>query len=143
MDERYVDSVLTAFVKLYEAGLIYRGNRITNWCPRDRSAISDLEVTYEETAGKLYGLRYLFVDDKGPGPDGEPFVQVFSTRPETMLGDVALVVNPDDERYTALVGRRVMVPFVEREIEVFADEYVRSEERRVGKECRSRWSPYH
>jgi len=115
---------LTAFVKLYEAGLIYRGNRITNWCPRDRSAISDLEVTYEETEGKLYGLRYLFVDDKGPGPDGEPFVQVFSTRPETMLGDVALVVNPDDERYTALVGRKVMVPFVEREIEVFADEYV-------------------
>jgi valyl-tRNA synthetase len=124
MDEEYIDSVLTAFVKLYEAGLIYRGNRITNWCPRDRSAISDLEVTYEETEGKLYGLRYLFVDDKGPGPDGEPFVQVFSTRPETMLGDVALVVNPDDERYTALVGRKVMVPFVEREIEVFADEYV-------------------
>jgi valyl-tRNA synthetase len=124
MDEAYVDSVLTAFIELYEEGLIYRGNRIVNWCPRDRSAISDLEVNYEETRGKLYGLRYPFTDGRGPGPDGEDYVQVFSTRPETMLGDVALVVNPEDERYTDLVGRRVMVPFVEREIEVFADEYV-------------------
>jgi valyl-tRNA synthetase len=124
MDEDYIDSVLTAFVELYDAGLIYRGNRITNWCPRDRSAISDLEVNYEELGGRLYGLRYPFADGKGPGPDGKPFAQVFSTRPETMLGDVALVVNPEDERYTELVGRRVVVPFVEREIEVFADEYV-------------------
>jgi valyl-tRNA synthetase len=124
MDEEYIDSVLTAFIELYDAGLIYRGNRITNWCPRDRSAISDLEVNYEETDGKLYGLRYPFVDDKGPGPDGRAYAQVFSTRPETMLGDVALVVNPSDERYKNLIGRRVMVPFVEREIEVFADDYV-------------------
>jgi valyl-tRNA synthetase len=124
MDEEYIDAVLTAFVDLFNAGLIYRENRITNWCPRDRSAISDLEVNYEEVAGKLYGLRYPFVDDRGPVPDGSDYVQVFSTRPETMLGDVALVVNPDDERYTELVGRRVRVPFVEREIEVFADDYV-------------------
>ncbi|HEY0129452.1 MAG TPA: valine--tRNA ligase, partial [Rubrobacteraceae bacterium] len=124
MDEAYIDSVLTAFVELYNGGLIYRGYRITNWCPRDRSAISELEVNHEETNGKLYGLRYPFVDTKGPGPDGRAYAQVFSTRPETMLGDVALVVNPDDVRYTELVGRRVMVPFVEREIEVFADEYV-------------------
>ncbi len=124
MDDRYIDSVLTAFVELYKQGLIYRGSRITNWCPRDRSAISDLEVNYEETNGKLYGLRYPFVDGKGPGPDGNEYAQVFSTRPETMLGDVALVVSPDDERYTDLVGRKVIVPFVEREIEVFADEYV-------------------
>ncbi|HEX2741306.1 MAG TPA: valine--tRNA ligase, partial [Rubrobacter sp.] len=124
MDEQYIDAVLTAFVHLFDAGLIYRENRITNWCPRDRSAISDLEVNYEEVSGKLYGLRYPFVDDRGPGPDGKDCVQVFSTRPETMLGDVALVVNPDDERYTELVGRRVMVPFVEREIEVLADDYV-------------------
>ena len=124
MDDRYIDSVLTAFVELYKQGLIYRGSRITNWCPRDRSAISDLEVNYEETNGKLYGLRYPFVDGKGPGPDGNEYAQVFSTRPETMLGDVALVVSPDDERYTDLVGRKVIVPFVERKIEVFADEYV-------------------
>ena len=103
MDDRYIDSVLTAFVELYKQGLIYRGSRITNWCPRDRSAISDLEVNYEETNGKLYGLRYPFVDGKGPGPDGNEYAQVFSTRPETMLGDVALVVSPDDERYTDLV----------------------------------------
>jgi valyl-tRNA synthetase len=124
MDDGYVDAVLTAFIELHEAGLIYRGNRIVNWCPHDRSAISDLEVNYEEVNGRLYGLRYPFVDGRGPGPGGNDYAQVFSTRPETMLGDVALVVNPDDERYTDLVGRRVAVPFVEREIEVLADEYV-------------------
>jgi valyl-tRNA synthetase len=124
MDDGYVDAVTIAFIRLYEEGLIYRGIRITNWCPRDRSAISDLEVNYEEVDGRLYGLRYPFVDGKGPGPDGEDFAQAFSTRPETMLGDVALVVNPSDERYRALVGRRVLVPFVEREIQVFADDYV-------------------
>ena len=124
MDDEYVDAVLTAFIRLYEEGLIYRGNRITNWCPHDRSAISDLEVNYEDIDGKLYGIRYPFVDGKGPGSDGEDFVQVFSTRPETMLGDVALVVHPDDERHKDLVGRRVEVPFVEREVEVFADDYV-------------------
>jgi len=124
MDDRYIDAVLTAFVDLFNAGLIYRENRITNWCPHDRSAISDLEVNYEDVAGKLYGLRYPFVDRVGQGPNGEDFAEVFSTRPETMLGDTALVVNPEDERYTALIGRKVMVPFVEREIEVFADEHV-------------------
>jgi valyl-tRNA synthetase len=124
MDDDYVDAVLTAFIRLYEEGLIYRGNRITNWCPHDRSAISDLEVDYEEVEGKLYGIRYPFVDGKGPGPDGEDYAQVFSTRPETMLGDVALVVNPEDQRYVDLIGRRVEVPFVGREIEVFADDHV-------------------
>ena len=124
MDEGYVDAVLTAFVELYNAGLIYRGNRITNWCPRDRSAISDLEVNYEEVDGKLYGVRYPFADNRGPGPDGNDYAQVFTTRPETVLGDVALVVNPEDERYKDLVGRRITVPFVEREIEVLADSYV-------------------
>jgi valyl-tRNA synthetase len=124
MDEGYVDAVLTAFVELYDAGLIYRGNRITNWCPRDRSAISDLEVNYEEVDGKLYGVRYPFADAVGPGPDGNNYTQVFTTRPETVLGDVALVVNPEDERYRDLVGRRVTVPFAEREIEVIADSYV-------------------
>ena len=124
MDEEYIDSVLTAFIELYNDGSIYRGTRIVNWCPRDRSAISDLEVNYEDTDGRLYGLRYPFSDGGGPGPEGEAFVQVFSTRPETMLGDVALVVNPDDERYKDLVGRRVTLPFVEREIRVFADDHV-------------------
>jgi valyl-tRNA synthetase len=124
MDEGYVEAVLTAFVELYNAGLIYRGNRITNWCPHDRSAISDLEVNYEEVEGKLYGVRYRFADGKGSGPDGNGYTQVFTTRPETALGDVALVVNPEDERYKGLVGRRVTVPYVEREIEVLADGYV-------------------
>lgn len=124
MDEGYIDAVLTAFIELYEQGLIYRGNRITNWCPYDRSAISDLEVNYEEVQGRLHSLRYPFADGKGPSPDGNPYTEVFSTRPETMLADVALVVNPDDERYTGLIGRRVRVPFVEREIEVHTDERV-------------------
>ncbi|WP_162924551.1 valine--tRNA ligase [Rubrobacter indicoceani] len=124
MDEGYVKAVNEAFIRLYNDGLIYKGNRITNWCPRDRSAISDLEVNYSSVDGKLYGLRYRFSDGKGAGPDGEDFAQVFSTRPETMLGDVALVVNPDDGRYTELVGRKVTVPFVEREIEIFSDLYV-------------------
>ena len=124
MDEEYADSVVEAFVRLYQAGFIYRGNRITNWCPHDRSAISDLEVNYEEVDGKLYGVRYPFTDGKGPGPDTKEYAQVFTTRPETVLGDVALVVNPNDERYMELVGRRVTVPFVEREIEVLADDYV-------------------
>ncbi len=124
MDDEYIDSVLTAFIELYNEGLIYRGTRIVNWCPHDRSAISDLEVNYEDVDGKLYGLRYPFADGGGPGPDDNDHVQVFSTRPETMLGDVALVVNPDDERYKSLVGRRVTVPFVEREIEVYADDHV-------------------
>ena len=124
MDEAYADAVLEAFVRLYEANFIYRGNRITNWCPRDRSAISDLEVNYLEVGGRLYGVRYPFADGKGPDPAGREYVQVFTTRPETLLGDVALVVNPDDERYTDLVGRQVRVPFVEREVEVLADPYV-------------------
>ena len=71
MDDDYVDAVLTAFIRLYNEGLIYRGNRITNWCPHDRSAISDLEVNYEDVEGKLYGIRYPFIDGEGPGPDGE------------------------------------------------------------------------
>ena len=124
MDEGYIDSVLTAFIELYEAGFIYRGNRITNWCPRDRSAISDLEINYEEVDGRLYGVRYPFADGRGPGPDGKNYAEVNTTRPETVLGDVALVVNPEDERYKELVGRKVMVPFVEREVEVLADSYV-------------------
>jgi len=124
MDEGYADAVLEAFIRLYEAGFIYRGNRITNWCPRDRSAISDLEVNYLEVDGRLYGVRYPFADGKGAGPDGNTYTQVFTTRPETVLGDVALVVNPDDERYTGLIGRWVTVPFVEREVEILADSYV-------------------
>ena len=71
MDDDYVDAVLTAFIRLANEGLIYRGNRITNWCPHDRSGHLDLEVNYEEVEGKLYGIRYPFIDGKGPGPDGE------------------------------------------------------------------------
>lgn len=124
MDEAYIDAVLTAFLDLYDAGYIYRGTRITNWCPRDRSAISDLEVNYEEVQGRLYQILYKFSDGRGPGPDGRDHVAVFTTRPETMLGDVALVVNPEDARYRRLLGRRVLVPFVEREVEIFADLHV-------------------
>ena len=124
MDEEYIDSVLTAFVELYDAGLIYRGSRITNWCPFDRSAISDLEVNYEETDGKLYGLRYPFVDGRALGPTATATPR--SSRPGPR--PCSATSPSSSTRMTSgtpdLVGRRVMVPFVEREIEVFADEYV-------------------
>ena len=105
------------FVRLYEKGLIYRGNRIINWCPECQTALSDAEVEYEEQAGHLWHIRY-------PGADGSEGVIVATTRPETMLGDTGVAVNPDDERYTDLVGKTVILPLVNREIPVVADDYV-------------------
>ena len=121
-------------------GLIYRGNRITNWCPHDRSAISDLEVTYEEVEGRLYGLRYPFVDGKGPGPDGEEYAQVFSTRPETMLATWRSS-STLKMRGTEISLRKVEVPFVEREIEVFADEHVIPSSAQVSSRSPRRMTP--
>ena len=98
-------------------GLIYRGNRIINWCPECQTALSDAEVEYEEQASHLWHIRY-------PGADGSEGVIVATTRPETMLGDTGVAVNPNDERYTDLVGKKVILPLVNREIPVVADEYV-------------------
>jgi valyl-tRNA synthetase len=117
MDEGLSDAVKEVFVRLFREGLIYRGHYIINWCPRCQTALSDLEVEHEEVAGKLYHLKY-------PLKGGEAFVVVATTRPETMLGDTAVAVNPDDPRYRALVGKLVILPIVGREIPVIADAYV-------------------
>ncbi len=117
MDEGCNKAVREVFVKLYEKGLIYRGDRIINWCPVCKTALSDAEVEYEEQQSHLWHIRY-------PGEDGSEGVVVATTRPETMLGDTGVAVNPNDERYTALVGKKVILPIMERAIPVVADDYV-------------------
>ncbi len=117
MDEGCNRAVREVFVRLYEKGLIYRGQRMINWCPACRSALSDAEVVYQEQASHLWHIRY-------PGVDGSEGVVVATTRPETMLGDTGVAVNPADERYTDLVGKKVILPIVNKEIPVVADDYV-------------------
>ena len=117
MDEGYTKAVLSAFVKLYEKGYIYKGFRLVNWCPVSKSAISDEEVVHQEKNGSLWYFRY-------PIKDSTESVVVATTRPETMLGDTAVAVNPDDERYKHLVGNCIILPIVGREIPIIADKYV-------------------
>ncbi|HWZ13491.1 MAG TPA: class I tRNA ligase family protein, partial [Acidobacteriaceae bacterium] len=121
MDEGLSCAVREAFVRLHEQGLIYRGAYIVNWCPRCQTAISDLEVVHEEHAGKLFEIRYPVV-----GAEGE-FVTIATTRPETMLGDVAVAVNPNDLRYKSLHGKRLRLPLVGREIPIVLDDYANPE----------------
>ena len=118
MDEGCSQAVREVFVSLYEKGLIYRGDRITNWCPRCNTALSDIEVEHEDSQGKLYHVRYPI-----EGSAGE-YVTVATTRPETILGDTAVAVNPADERYAGVVGKQLVLPIVGRIIPVIADEYV-------------------
>jgi valyl-tRNA synthetase len=117
MDEHLSRAVREFFVRCYEEGLIYRGPGLINWCPKDQTALSDLEVEKEPQAGKLYYLRY-------PVKGSDRHVTVATTRPETMLGDTAVAVGPEDERYRDLVGRTLLLPIVGREITVVADEFV-------------------
>lgn len=117
LDEGLSRAVREAFVRLYEEGLIYRGARMINWCPRCATGLSDLEVEHQEHSGHLWHIRY-------PEPDGGPGVVVATTRPETMLGDTAVAVHPDDQRYRHLLGRTVILPLMEREIPIIADEAV-------------------
>ena len=117
MDEGLSAAVRETFVRLYEDGLIYRGKRLVNWDPKLMTAVSDLEVDNEEEQGRIWELRY-------PLADGSSSLVVATTRPETMLGDTAVAVNPDDERYRAFVGKSVRLPLAEREIPVIADDYV-------------------
>ena len=121
MDEGLSAAVLETFVRLYEDGLIYRGKRLVNWDPTLGTAVSDLEVENEEEQGKIWEIRYPLA---GGGSDGLRDVVVATTRPETMLGDVAVAVNPDDERYASLVGKQVTLPLTGRTIPVIADAYV-------------------
>ena len=122
MDENLSVAVREAFVRLYEQGLIYRGAYIVNWCPRCQTAISDLEVVHEEQKGSLWEIRYPVIDDGGK-ETGE-FLTVATTRPETMLGDVAVAIHPEDERYKHLHGKKLRLPLVGREIPIVLDEWV-------------------
>ena len=118
MDEGLSRAVREAFVRLWEDGLLYRAERLINWCPRCKTALADIEVVHEETDGHLWHIRYPFVDDPAKG------LTVATTRPETMLGDTAVAVNPEDPRYKQAVGRKVRLPIVGRELPVIADSYV-------------------
>ena len=117
LDEGCSEAVRTVFMRLYDKGLIYRGERIINWCPKCLTSISDAEVEYEDQAGHFWHIRY-------PFEDGSGYLEIATTRPETLLGDTAVAVNPDDERYTDLVGKMLVLPLVGRKIPVIADEYV-------------------
>lgn len=117
MDENLNKAVKHVFVKLYNEGLIYQGNRITNWCPKCQTALSDAEIEYEEKAGHFWHINY-------PLKNGEGFLEIATTRPETLLGDTAVAVNPNDERFKHLIGETLILPLVNREIPIVADEYV-------------------
>jgi valyl-tRNA synthetase len=129
LDPELSAAVREVFVRLHEKGLVYRGHRIINWCPRCLTALSDEEAEAQETQGKLWHLRYpLAAGVDAPGlprlPDGRPYLVVATTRPETMLGDTGVAVHPDDERYAALVGREIDLPLTDRRIPIVADTYV-------------------
>ncbi|UWU50767.1 tRNA synthetases class I (I, L, M and V) [Limnospira platensis C1] len=117
LDEGLSKAVIEAFVRLYEDGLIYRGEYLVNWCPASESAVSDLEVENKEVNGNLWHFRY-------PLSDGSGFVEVATTRPETMLGDTAVAVNPKDKRYQNLIGKTLTLPIMNREIPIIGDELV-------------------
>ena len=117
LDEGCSKAVREVFCKLYDKGLIYRGERIINWCPHCLTSISDAEVEYEDQAGHFWHLRY-------PFKDGSGYLELATTRPETLLGDTAVAVNPNDERYKDMVGKTLILPIVHREIPVIADDYV-------------------
>ncbi len=127
MSDELSKAVRNVFIKLYNEGWIYRGARIVNWCPNDRTVLSDLEIhDLEKKDGKLYFLKYPVLEEgeKGRKGEGENFLTVATTRPETMLGDTAVAVNPADERFKDLIGKMVDLPLTDREIPVIADEYV-------------------
>ena len=120
MDEGLSRAVLEVFVRLYEKGLIYRGERIINWCPCCGTSISDAEVEYEEKEGSFWHIKY-------PVTGTDAYLEVATTRPETMLGDTAVAVHPEDERYKDFIGKTVTLPLMNREIPIIADDYVERE----------------
>ena len=121
MDKGCSDAVLEVFIKLYEKGYIYKGSRIVNWCPVCKTSISDAEVEHEEQDGFFWHINYPVIGEEGR------FVEIATTRPETMFGDTAVAVNPDDERYKDIIGKKLLLPIVNREIPVIADAYVDKE----------------
>ena len=121
MDEGCSKAVQEVFIRLYEKGYIYKGSRIINWCPVCQTSISDAEVVHEDQDGFFWHINYPIVGEEGR------FVEIATTRPETLLGDTAVAVNPEDERYKDLVGKMLKLPLTDREIPVIADEYVDKE----------------
>jgi len=115
MDENYSEAIKEAFLHYYKKGLIYKGKRVVNWCPRCQTSLSDLELSYEEEKGKLWYIKYPLADNKKEN------ITVATTRPETMLGDTAVAVNPKDQRYKDLIGKKVILPIVNKEIPIIAD----------------------
>ncbi|MEN2442478.1 valine--tRNA ligase [Leuconostoc fallax] len=126
LDDGLNKAVNKVFVDLYKKGLIYRGEYIINWDPQARTALSDIEVIYHDDEGAFYHVKYPFVNPNDTY-DGQNYIEIATTRPETMMGDIAVAVNPTDERYKDLVGKKVIVPLVNREVEIIADEYVDKE----------------
>jgi valyl-tRNA synthetase len=126
MDDQYYRSVIDCFIDLYKKGLIYRGERMINWDPAAKTALSDEEVIYKEVSSKLYFVRYVLSDEPGT------YITIATTRPETILGDTAVCIHPEDERYSAFHGRKVIVPLIGREIPIICDEYV---DREFGTGC--------
>lgn len=123
-DEDYIRAVNKEFVALFNAGLLYRGNYIVNWCPRCLTAISDIEVEHSDKKGSLWDIKYPLIDTETGKSSTSEFIVVSTTRPETMLGDSAVAVNPKDKRYKNYVGRFVLLPLMERKIPILADDYV-------------------
>ena len=124
MDDFSASAVREAFSRLYSEGLAYRTEALIHWCPGCRTSVSDLEVVPKETAGSLWTMRYHLIDESTGAPDPNAWISVATTRPETLLGDTAVAVNPEDPRYTALVGRRAMIPFADRAVPIIADSVV-------------------
>src|SRR5712691_4791241 len=124
MDDVSAKAVRVAFERLYRADLAYRTEALVNWCPGCRTSVSDLEVVSTPETGTLWSVRYHLIDEATGQPDPAATITVATTRPETILGDTAVAVHPDDDRYRALVGRRVRIPFVERDVPIIADAVV-------------------
>lgn len=123
MDEGCNEAVNEVFVKMHEKGYIYKGSRIVNWCPVCKTSISDAEVEYEEQAGHLWHIKYPLIEDDG-SVSGDRFIEFATTRPETMLGDTAVAINPEDERYRDYRGKKVLLPIVNRQLPIVEDSYV-------------------
>ncbi|HET7115296.1 MAG TPA: valine--tRNA ligase, partial [Hanamia sp.] len=124
MDDHYYKAVIKVFVDLYNKGLIYRGARMINWDPAAKTALSDEEVEYKDVTGKLYYIKYEIADERQSSTDNRQFITIATQRPETIMGDVAVCANPNDERYTNLKGKKVIVPLINKEVPVIFDEYV-------------------
>ncbi|MFO7928923.1 MAG: valine--tRNA ligase [Candidatus Humimicrobiaceae bacterium] len=127
LDEEYVGAVTREFVTLYNEGLIYRGNYMINWCPRCQTALSDIEVEHTEKKGRLWDIKYPLIDKDSGKPSKDEYIVVSTTRPETMLGDTAVAVNPSDKRYVQLKGRKAYLPLVGRIIPIIEDSFVDKE----------------